>query len=88
MQADLERAFAVNTIGPLLVLKHFKTQLEAAGEPSDGASSELQRPYPVVATLSARLGSIGDNQSGGWYSYRSRFVVDVTFSITLYDSMG
>jgi NAD(P)-dependent dehydrogenase (short-subunit alcohol dehydrogenase family) len=25
----------------------------------------------VFATLSAKVGSIGDNQAGGWYSYRA-----------------
>jgi len=64
---DIERAFAVNTIGPLLVLKHFKTLLEAAGEPTQAGT----KPFPIAAALSARLGSIGDNNSGGWYSYRS-----------------
>ncbi len=32
----------------------------------------LRGPQPcVVAVLSARIGSIGDNQLGGWYSYRA-----------------
>lgn len=31
----------------------------------------LCRSQAVVAVLSARVGSIGDNRSGGWYSYRS-----------------
>ena len=26
--------------------------------------------FSVIATLSARVGSIGDNGLGGWYSYR------------------
>ena len=28
------------------------------------------RPTAVIANLSARVGSIGDNKLGGWYSYR------------------
>lgn len=56
--AHLARAFAVNAIGPALVLKHFLPLL-----PRDGKS--------VFATLSARVGSIGDNGLGGWYSYRA-----------------
>ncbi len=33
---------------------------------------ELRRtPGAVVAVLSARVGSIGDNRLGGWYSYRA-----------------
>lgn len=49
--------FAVNAIGPLLVLKHALHLM-----PRDRRS--------VFAVLSARVGSIGDNRLGGWYSYR------------------
>ncbi|TVP45459.1 MAG: SDR family NAD(P)-dependent oxidoreductase [Halomonas sp.] len=32
----------------------------------------LQGKHPtIIASLSARVGSIGDNQHGGWYSYRA-----------------
>ena len=55
---DMHRVFAVNTIGPALILRHAPRLL-----PKDGRG--------VVATLSARVGSIGDNQIGGWYSYRA-----------------
>jgi NAD(P)-dependent dehydrogenase (short-subunit alcohol dehydrogenase family) len=51
-------SFRVNTIGPALVLKHFLPLL-----PKRGRS--------VLAVLSARVGSIGDNRLGGWYSYRA-----------------
>ena len=54
----LAHAFAVNTIGPALLMKHFLPCL-----PRDGKA--------VFATLSARVGSIGDNQLGGWYGYRA-----------------
>ena len=54
----LARAFAVNAIGPAMLLKHFVPLLA-----SDA---------PVVfATLSARVGSIEDNRTGGWYGYRA-----------------
>ncbi len=49
--------FAVNTIGPALLIKHLAARL-----PRDRPS--------VFAALSARLGSIGDNRLGGWMSYR------------------
>ncbi len=55
---DMARVFAVNTIGPALILQHVARLL-----PKDGRG--------VVATLSARVGSIGDNRIGGWYSYRA-----------------
>ena len=51
-------SFAINTIGPALALAHFTPQL-----------ARTQRC--VVAVLSAKVGSIGDNRLGGWYSYRA-----------------
>ncbi len=51
-------SFATNTIGPALVLAHFAPLL-AKGERS------------LLAVLSAKVGSIGDNRLGGWYSYRA-----------------
>jgi NAD(P)-dependent dehydrogenase (short-subunit alcohol dehydrogenase family) len=56
--ARLARAFAVNAIGPALVLKHFAPLL-----PREGRS--------VFVALSARVGSIGDNGLGGWHGYRA-----------------
>ncbi|NBD29821.1 MAG: SDR family NAD(P)-dependent oxidoreductase [Alphaproteobacteria bacterium] len=49
---------AVNTIGPALVLAHVERLLPRAGR-------------SAVGVLSARVGSIGDNRMGGWYSYRA-----------------
>ncbi|WEK03245.1 MAG: SDR family NAD(P)-dependent oxidoreductase [Candidatus Devosia phytovorans] len=54
----LTRAFAVNAIGPALVAKHFLPLLPRQGK-------------AVFAALSAKVGSIGDNHLGGWYSYRA-----------------
>ncbi len=54
----LARQFALNASGPLLVLKHALRLM-----PKD-------RPARFAA-LSARVGSIGDNALGGWYSYRA-----------------
>jgi NAD(P)-dependent dehydrogenase (short-subunit alcohol dehydrogenase family) len=54
----LAAQFALNSIGPALVLKH--------------ALRLLPRDAPArFAVLSARVGSIGDNRLGGWYSYRA-----------------
>ncbi len=50
--------FALNAMGPMLVLKH-------------GVSLLPRRAPAVFAALSARVGSIGDNRLGGWYAYRS-----------------
>lgn len=54
----MAKAFAVNAAGPALLMKHFLPLLPRKGK-------------SVFATLSARVGSIGDNRLGGWYSYRA-----------------
>ena len=56
--AALSAQFALNAIGPALVLKHALRLI-----PKD-------RPARFAA-LSARVASIGDNALGGWYSYRA-----------------
>lgn len=55
---NMARVLAVNAIGPALVLRHLPRIL-----PDNDRS--------VVGVLTARVGSIGDNQLGGWYSYRA-----------------
>lgn len=54
----LERVFRVNTVGPALVAKHFLPLL-------------ARERKSVFAALSARVGSISDNQLGGWHAYRA-----------------
>lgn len=56
--AALAAQFALNATGPALVLKHALRLM-----PRDRRA--------VFAALSARVGSIGDNRLGGWYSYRA-----------------
>lgn len=56
--AAMTAQFALNAIGPALLVKHLHPLL-----PRDRRS--------VFATLSARVGSIGDNRLGGWMSYRA-----------------
>ena len=55
---QMAHAFAINAIGPALLMKHFLPLLPRQGK-------------AVFATLSAKVGSIGDNRLGGWYSYRA-----------------
>lgn len=50
--------FRLNAVGPALVLKHLRQTLP-------------RTERSVFAVLSARVGSIGDNGLGGWYSYRT-----------------
>lgn len=49
---------ALNAVGPALVIKHALRLM-----PRDREAR--------LAVLSARVGSIGDNRLGGWYSYRA-----------------
>ena len=56
--AKFARSFALNVIGPALMMKHVLPRLPRSGK-------------AVFATLSARVGSIGDNRLGGWYAYRA-----------------
>lgn len=54
----LAKTYAVNVIGPALVAKHFLPIMPRGIR-------------TVFAALSARVGSITDNQLGGWYGYRA-----------------
>lgn len=56
--AALDRLFRVNATGPAVIFRHFLPLLtrDARG---------------VMVALSARVGSIGDNRSGGWVGYRA-----------------
>ena len=51
-------SYQINAIGPMLLVKSLWPA--------------LRQPHPlVVASLSARVGSIADNHLGGWYGYRA-----------------
>jgi NAD(P)-dependent dehydrogenase (short-subunit alcohol dehydrogenase family) len=54
----MARSYAINTIGPALVAKYFLPLLPRTDK-------------SVFAVLSARVGSISDNRTGGWHSYRA-----------------
>lgn len=56
--AHMAHAFAINAIGPALIMKHAMNWMPRQGR-------------AVFAVLSARVGSIGDNRSGGWHAYRA-----------------
>jgi len=71
VRADaLAASFAVNAIGPLLVARHFERLLG-------------HRERAVYASISARVGSIGDNRLGGWYAYRGAKAAQNMFTKTL-----
>ena len=54
----MEANFRINTVGPALTLARFAPLLD-------------RNQRSVLAVLSAKVGSIGDNRLGGWYSYRA-----------------
>jgi NAD(P)-dependent dehydrogenase (short-subunit alcohol dehydrogenase family) len=56
--AKLARSFAINTIAPAIVSKHLIPLMPKTGR-------------AVFAVLGARVGSIGDNRTGGWHGYRA-----------------
>ncbi|GAB4155240.1 MAG: SDR family oxidoreductase [Sphingomonadales bacterium] len=56
--AHMAHAFAVNAIGPALLIKHFLPLLPRTGK-------------AAFISLSAKVGSISDNRLGGWYAYRA-----------------
>ena len=55
--AQMQATFQANAFGPAMVLRHFAPLLD--------------RERAIMAMLSAKVGSIGDNRLGGWYSYRA-----------------
>lgn len=59
LNADqLLKYFQINSIGAALLAKHVQPFLK-------------HRDRAIFATISAKVGSIGDNQIGGWYGYRA-----------------
>lgn len=59
LDADhLMHAYLINAIGPALLVKHLIPRLNPAN-------------VCKLGVLSARVGSISDNQLGGWHSYRA-----------------
>ncbi|KAJ3170707.1 hypothetical protein HDU88_008610 [Geranomyces variabilis] len=66
--------FNINVVAPALAAKHMSPLLY---HPARARSSLSLSPpilpfkhLPIWANMSARVGSIGDNRLGGWYSYR------------------
>ncbi|MBH8575300.1 SDR family NAD(P)-dependent oxidoreductase [Nostocaceae cyanobacterium CENA369] len=55
---NLLRYFHINSIGAVLLAKHLLPLFR-------------HKERSVFATISAKIGSIGDNQLGGWYGYRA-----------------
>lgn len=76
-----EKTMAVNVIGPVMLTKELSSLLQCPKQrpktntshnETDGPTQQQQnvRQQSIVVNLSARVGSITDNELGGWYSYR------------------
>ncbi|KAI9755334.1 MAG: hypothetical protein M4579_004336 [Chaenotheca gracillima] len=81
-QEAMTSTFAINTIGPLLMMKHFsdflpskRSQLPLISESESDSTEDGERwtppPFATWVTMSARVGSTTENRLGGWYSYRA-----------------
>lgn len=81
----MEKTLAVNVIGPTMLAKglsplmctlerrrsvEMNVALDEGGIDKIKVELPADRPPTVIINLSARVGSISDNQLGGWYSYR------------------
>ena len=55
---NLIYSFQVNSIGAVLLAKHLMPLFKKSGR-------------SIFASISAKVGSIGDNRLGGWYGYRA-----------------
>jgi NAD(P)-dependent dehydrogenase (short-subunit alcohol dehydrogenase family) len=55
---NLLNYFLINSVGPALLAKHLMPVLKHS-------------EHSIFATISAKVGSIGDNRLGGWYGYRA-----------------
>ncbi|KAM3075866.1 hypothetical protein ACMFMG_006614 [Clarireedia jacksonii] len=75
-QEQIQHTFAVNTIGPLLLTKHFSPflppkRLDLSSQTPTSPSPSNLPPHALWLNMSARVGSTSDNVLGGWYSYRA-----------------
>lgn len=77
-QVDMDKAldtFKINTLGPLVLMKHFAELLPSKAtdlEPtSENDELRLSPSHAIWLSMAARVGSTTDNRAGGWYSYRA-----------------
>lgn len=62
--SDILETFKINTISHILLIKHFSRFLPKSAKASESILAKWVH-------VSARVGSISDNRTGGWYSYRA-----------------
>nr|XP_008168799.1 C-factor-like isoform X1 [Chrysemys picta bellii] len=67
----LSITLATNTIGPLVMAKYFAPLLrKGTGAFGHQFADQAKQHRAILVNLTAKVGSIGDNALGGWYSYR------------------
>ncbi|KAL4956949.1 short-chain dehydrogenase/reductase [Aspergillus filifer] len=75
-------SFKVNALGPMLLMKYLSQFLPSKStSPFQDEDNDTQNlsasppfrlpPHSIYTMMAARVGSISDNASGGWYSYRT-----------------
>ena len=69
-RSNIIKNFSVNSIAPILIARSLERFIP------------LELPFSF-SSLSARVGSIGDNRLGGWYSYRASKAAQNQFLKTL-----
>ncbi len=69
-RSNIIKNFSINSIAPILIAKSIEKFIRP------------ELPFSF-ASLSARVGSIGDNKLGGWYSYRASKAAQNQFLKTL-----
>jgi len=65
----VEKTMAVNVIGPVM-LSQALAPMMVSKKRGRKSTEDDERAQTVIVNLSARVGSISDNELGGWYSYR------------------
>ena len=79
-----ERSFAINTIGPMMLCQALIPMMKVSRVTTTGSQvQEPSRAPSLIVNLSARVGSISDNNLGGWYSYRCSKAAMNQFTRTL-----
>ncbi|XP_055723016.1 C-factor [Salvelinus fontinalis] len=60
-----------NTVGPLVMAKYFAPLLQkGSGAFGQQPPEKAKQHSGIIVNITAKVGSIGDNGLGGWYSYR------------------
>ncbi|XP_041125227.1 C-factor [Polyodon spathula] len=67
----LVATLTTNTVGPLVMAKYFSPLLmNGSGGFGQQTADKSKQHSGIIVNMTAKVGSIGDNRLGGWYSYR------------------